>query len=413
MEPEKVSLRITGEGKSRMKNHLKIAFVHCEDGHNERGIGGGITQYIRNKGHWQLIAWPDTSFESLSFLKRQGCRGAIVNIQTSARAKELLKVGIPIIAYSTLQDMGNIPYISTDSKAVARMAFDYLAAKQFEHFAFFGLTEARWSSERLDYFASFISRAGHTLHDFRTKPIHISGTLTSFPKLWINATLKRGQRELIAWLKKLPKPIAVLASCDILGCHLSVFIEEAGLSIPDEVAVLGIDNNEALCNICSVPMSSIALNLHKAGYDAAELLDAIIAGKDEMRGQQIKILPMHIKERGSTEIFAVNDEDVVMALKYIRCQSHQPLQVDDIARHVCVSKRLLQKKFQQFLKKSIHEEIIQAHFRNARSLLVETNLSIEKIAWQSGFGSSAKMRRAFLEMTGRLPHAYRQSCRPQ
>ena len=286
-----------------MKNQVKIAFVHSEDGHNERGLGAGITEYIRNKGHWQLIAWPDTSFESLSFLKQQGCKGAFVNIQTSARAQQLVKVGIPIIAYSTLQNMGTLPYISTDSKEVARLAFEYLIGKQFKHFAFFGLTEARWSAERLEYFSDFVSRAGHTLHNFKTKPVHITNDFTSFPKLWISATLKRGQRELTEWLKQLPKPVAVLASCDILGCHLSVFIEEAGLSIPDEVAVLGIDNNEALCNVCSVPMSSIALNLHKAGYDAAELLDRVLAGKEQLKGQQIKIQPLHVKERASTNLF--------------------------------------------------------------------------------------------------------------
>ena len=394
-----------------MKNLIKIAFAHSEDGHNERGIGAGITQYLRQKAHWQLIAWPDTSFESLSFLKQQGCKGAFVNIQTSAKAQQLLEVGIPIIAYSTLQNMGNLPYISTDAKQVTKLAFDYLSGKQFRNFAFFGLTEARWAGERLDYFSDFVSRAGYTLHDFKTRPVHIANDLTSFPKLWIDATLKRGQRELIEWLKQLPKPVAVLASCDILGCHLSVFVEEAGFSIPDEVAILGIDNNEAICNICSVPLSSIALNLQKAGYDAAELLDRIIAGKEQLQGQQIKIQPLHVKERASTNSYAINDEDVILALKYIESNCHEPLQVDDIARHVCVSKRLLQKKFQQFLKKSIHEEITQAHFRNARSLLLETDLSIEKIAYQSGFYSSAKMRRAFLDITGLLPHKYRQTYR--
>lgn len=400
------------EDSFRMKNQTKIAFAHSEDGHNERGLGGGITQYIRNKGHWQLIAWPDTSFESLSFLKQQGCKGAFVNIQTSAQAQQLMKAGIPIIAYSTLQNMGDLPYISTDSKQVAKLAFDYLSGKQFKHYAFFGLTEARWSSERLDYFSEFVSGAGFTLDNFKTRPVHITNDFTSFPKLWINATLKQGQRELIDWLKQLPSPVAVLASCDILGCHLSVFIEEAGLSIPDEVAVLGIDNNEALCNICSVPMSSIALNLHKAGYDAAELLDRIIAGKEQMEGQQIKIQPLHVKERASTNLFAIDDEDAILALKYINSHSHEPLQVDDIARHVCISKRLLQKKFQQFLKKSVHEEITQAHFWNARNLLLETDLSIEKIAYQSGFCSSSRMRRAFLDITGLLPHKYRQKYRP-
>lgn len=395
-----------------MKNKIKIAFVHSEHGHNDKWIGEGIARFVRSSGQWEMIAWPDVSCESLAFLKQQGCRGAIVNVQTSLKARQLVEVGIPIIAYSTLQDMGPLPYISSDAAQVARMAYEYLAGKQFQHFAFFGLTEARWTVERLDRFAELVQRDGRTLHVFKTRPIHITGSFTSFPKLWINTSMKRGRSELINWLRQLPKPIAILASCDILGCHLGFFVNEAGLSVPEDVAILGIDNNEALCNICSVPMSSIALNLQEAGFAAAELLGKIIMNKETMRGQQIRILPMYIKERASTNLFAIDDEDVVAAVKYINAHSHEPLQVDDIARHVCVSKRLLQKKFQQFLKKSIHEEITQAHFRNARTLLFETDLSVEKIAVDSGFGSSARMRRAFLEIAGMLPHQYRQSNRP-
>jgi LacI family transcriptional regulator len=396
-----------------MKNLIKIAFAHSENGHNEMGIGAGLTQYLRKKGHWQLIAWPDSSYESLLFLKQQGCRGAIVNIQTSAKAKQLFKVGIPIIAYSTLQDMGPLPYISSDSREVARLAFDYLSGKRFRHFAFFGLTEARWSVERLNYFAQFVSQAGYTFHHFKTQTVPVNHKLTSFPKLWIDATLKRGQQDLIQWLRRLPKPVAILASCDLLACHLSIFVEEAGLVIPEEVAILGIDNNETLCNISSVPLSSISLNLQKAGYEAAELLDRTVAGKDRMQGQRIKILPMEVKERASTNVFAVEDGDVLAALRFIDSNSSLPLQVDDVVRHVCISKRLLQKKFKQTLNRSIHEEILHAHFRKARSMLLETTLSIEDIADQSGFASPAKMRRAFLKIAGCLPHTYRQVNYPQ
>lgn len=394
-----------------MKDQVKIAFVHAEHGHNDKGISSGITDYVRSKGHCQLIAWPDPSYDSLSFLKQQGCQGAIVNIQTTEKAERLREVGIPIIAYSTIQDMGDLPFISTDSRQVAKIAFDYLIGKQFTNFAFFGLTEARWAQERLQYFSEFVSQAGYTLDVFKTKPTHVTN-LTSFVQLWIDATLKESGNELIDWLKQLPKPVAILASCDLLGCHLSIFIKEAGLSTPDDAAVLGIDNNESVCNICTVPLSSIALNLNKAGYDAAELLDNIITGKVKAKGQRIIIQPMHVVERASTDIFAVSDEDVIRALKYIHSHCHEPLQVGEIADHVCVSKRSLQWKFQHFLNKSIHEVIILAHFRKARALMNETDLPIEQIALDSGFGSSAKMRRAFLDHAGLLPHKYRQIQQP-
>jgi LacI family transcriptional regulator len=394
-----------------MKNQIKIAFAHNENGHNDKGISAGITQYIRSTGRFQLIAWPDNSFESISFLKKQGCRGAIANIATSATANRLLQTGIPIIAYSTVQDMGKVPFISSDSREVARIAFEYLSNKQFKNFAFFGLTEARWTRERLKHFSDFVSQAGYSLKVFSGKPIHVANNLPGFAKLWVDTTMKRGQQDLIHWIEELPRPVAVLVSCDILGAHMSYLVSEIGLSVPDDIAILGIDNNEALCNICSPRLSSIALNLNKAGYDAAELLDRIITGKEELKGQQIKIQPLQVKERGSTDIFAINDLDVIKALKYIRTHSYEPLQVEEIARHVCISKRSLQMKFQQILNTSIHDEIIHSHFLIARNLLLETDLSIENIAIQSGFHYSSNMRRAFMDFTGMLPCKYRQTHR--
>ena len=221
-----------------------------------------------------------------------------------------------------------------------------------------------------------------------------------------------GQQELIEWLQGLPKPIGILVSCDILGCHLSHLILECGLSIPDDIAILGIDNNEAICNICIPRLSSIALNLNKAGYDAAELLNRIVTGKERLKGQRINIQPMQVKERASTDIFAIDDPDVIKALKYIREHNQEPLQVDDVANHVCISKRSLQMKFHHILNTSIHDEIIHAHFLIARNLLLETDISIDEIANRSGFHYSSNMRRAFLDTTGMLPHKYRQTHRP-
>ncbi len=394
-----------------MKHQIKIAFAHNENGHNDKGISAGINLYIRKTGRLQLIAWPDTSLESLAFLKKQGCRGAIMSVTTSAQANQLLAIGIPVITYSTLQDMGSVPFISTDSEQLAQLAYDYLAKKQYKQFAFFGLTEARWTRERLRHFSEIVARAGHSLHVYQGKPIHVPNNLPSFAKLWIDTTMKRGQEDLLKWIESLPRPIAILASCDILGCHLSYLVQETGLSIPDDIAILGIDDNEALCNICSPRLSSIHLNLSKAGYDAAQLLDDIICGKEQLRGQQIKIQPVQVKERASTDVYAISDPDVIKALKYIRSHSQEPMQVEDIASHVCISKRSLQMKFHHILNKSIHDEIIHAHFLVARQLLLETDLAIEEIALRSGFHYSSNLRRAFQDTTGMLPHKFRQAHR--
>ncbi|MCE5186941.1 MAG: DNA-binding transcriptional regulator [Planctomycetaceae bacterium] len=389
------------------REKTKVAFAHNNITPNTQGIMAGITEYMRNKGDWQLIVWPDTSIESLQFLKNRGCKGAFVSVQTSTKAQQLIEVGIPIIAVSTLQNMLHLPYISADSEQVAGMAFQYFSKKNFLNFAFYGSTDARWSSERMNYFSQLVARSGRPLHVYNGEQIPVINELIPFTRLWIDTILNRGQQQLIQWLRDLPKPVAVLASCDILACHLCNVADEADLKIPEEVAILGINNDQALCNLCDPPLSSITFNFKKAGLDAARLMDRIISSRESLEGQWIHIQPLYVKSRGSTDSYAIDDPDVVKALKFIGANSSEPLQVDDVAHHVCISKRSLQMKFQKALGRSVHEEIIHAHFEVAKTLLLDTELPIDAISLRSGFHYTTNMRRAFKELTGMLPHKFR------
>ncbi|MEN6383647.1 MAG: DNA-binding transcriptional regulator [Phycisphaerales bacterium] len=396
-----------------MKERIKIAFAHNNINHNTEGIMDGITEYIRAKGDWQLIIWPDNSIKSLQFLKKRGCKGAFVSTQTATKAKELIQLGIPVVALSTVQDMYNLPYISANSRLVSYMAAEYLMNKEFQNFAFFGLTQAKWSRDRFEHFQDYLGKKTHTVSVFREKEIPILNDFTPFTRLWINSTVGTGQEELIKWLRELPKPVAILASCDIFACHLINVAKEANINMPDEVAILGINNDNAVCNICDPPLSSIALNFKKAGYTAATLLDNIISGKDTMHGQCVDITPTHVETRSSTDVYAIGDPDIIQAMKYIRQHSNKPLQVNEIANSVCMSKRSLQMRFHKLIGRSIHDEIVSAHFEIAKILLIETSLPIDEIALRSGFHYTSNMRRAFKKITGMLPQKYRQQHRSQ
>jgi LacI family transcriptional regulator len=395
-----------------MKAKTKIAYVDDNINPNSQGILAGVTEYSRDKGDWELIFWPDVSAPSLSFLKKKGCKGAFVRAQTYAKAKELVQLRIPIVVLAAMQETLELPFITADSEQLAKIAGDYLLRKRFRNFAFFGENRARWSQERMQHFSSYLNQAGYTVDIFREETVSAANAPTSYTRLWTSTTLEAGQQKATEWLQRLPKPVAALAACDMLGCHLSNLAAEAGFVIPDEIAVLGVDNDQAICNICDPPLSSIALNYRKAGYDAARLLDGIICGRQRMQGQCVKIQPTHVEARGSTDIFSIDDAEIVQALKYIRQRSNQPMQVEEIASHVCISKRSLQLKFQKALGRSIHTEIVQAHFEVARTLLLETNLSIDEIAIRSGFHYTSNMRRAFKQICGLLPQKYRQQHRP-
>jgi len=391
-----------------MKEKIKIAFAHNNITHNTEGLMAGISQYIRDRGDRQLIIWPDCSQKSLMFLKERGCKEAFVSIQTTIKAEELLRIGIPVIGVATIQNLLNLPFISANSKEVAQMACEYLLKKKFENFAFFGLTQARWSAERLEHFSQYLAKSGYNVHAFKEKQAILTNDPIPFTSLWIKTALNTGQQKLIEWLQQLPKPVAILASTDIFACHLINVAKEAGLSIPDEIAILGVNNDNAICNICDPPLSSIAFNFKKAGYDAAKLLDKMISGHETMQGQCIEIQPTHVETRGSTDVYAIDDPAIVQAMKYIRRNGNTPLQVNAIANHVYMSKRLLQLKFHKVIGKSVHDEIIQAHFEIAKAMLIETNLPVDEIAVRSGFHYTSNMRRAFKKVTGMLPQKYRQ-----
>lgn len=391
-----------------MKEKIKIAFAHNNITHNTEGLMAGISQYIRDRGNRQLIIWPDCSQKSLMFLKERGCKGAFVSIQTTIKAEELLRIGIPVIGVATIQNLLTVPFVSANSKEVAQMACEYLLKKKFGNLAFFGLTQARWSAERMEHFSQYLAKRGYNVHVFKEKQVLLRNDLTPFTRLWINTALNAGQQKLIEWLKQLPKPVAILASCDIFACYLLNVAKEAGFGIPDEIAILGVNNDNAICNICDPPLSSIAFNFKKAGYDAAKLLDKMISGHETMQGQCIEIQPTHVETRGSTDIYAIDDPAIVQAMKYIRENGNTPLQVDAIANHVCMSKRLLQLRFHDLIGKSVHDEIVQAHFEIAKTMLIETNLPIDEIAAHSGFHYTSNMRRAFIKITGMLPQKYRQ-----
>lgn len=394
-----------------MKEKTKIAFVHNSITQNTQKIMSGITDYVKAKTNWQLIVWPDSSLESLAFLKRRNCKGAFVSVQTSTKAQQILDIGMPVVAFSTLQAMHSLPYISSDSEKVAQTAYEYFVRRRFTNFAFFGLTEARWSLERMNHFARCAAADERKLYIYEGGLIPLANDLVPFNQLWIGMTLNHGQQGLVDWLKQLPKPVAILVSCDILACYLINTAREAGLAIPEDIAILGVDNDEAVCTICDPPLSSISFNLNKAGYDAAALLDAIISGRDILSGQCIRMQPAEVKSRGSTDIFAVEDPDMVQALKFIHDNRTLAMQVDDIARHLCISKRSLQMKFRKTLGRSIHDEIVHAHYDIARALLIDTDLPLDTIAARAGFNSTTNMRRAFKELTGQLPHLWRDAHR--
>ena len=180
--------------------------------------------------------------------------------------------------------------------------------------------------------------------------------------------------------------------------------------MPEDVAVVGVDNDELLCELSDPPLSSVSLNTQQAGYDAAALLDGLMSGRIQGH-HRIMVEPIQVITRRSSEAFALDDREVALALRFIQDNALRPIGVVDVVRHVDCVRRTLELHFQHLLGRSVNQEIQRARLERAKRLLAETGLSVERVAEATGFGSSSYMIRLFQRQLGFTPKQYRDRSR--
>jgi LacI family transcriptional regulator len=215
------------------------------------------------------------------------------------------------------------------------------------------------------------------------------------------------QRILLAWLKSLPKPVGLMACNDICGREVLQACAAAGLRAPDDVAVVGVDNDELMCELSNPPLSSIALDVEKAGYEAARLLDSLMSG--HFAGEHVvQVEPVYVVTRQSSEIMAPDDPNVATALQFIKTHAGQPIGVSHVVEHAGVSRRTLERRFARALGRSISSEITQCRLERAKRLLLETDLPSLRVAAGAGFGTVKTFNRVFRRAAGISPHRFRE-----
>ena len=211
---------------------------------------------------------------------------------------------------------------------------------------------------------------------------------------------------MIEWLESLPKPCGVFCACDVYGVQVTNACRSRGIAVPTQVAVLGVDNDPVICSVSFPPLSSVDLNSKKVGYEAAALLDRMMAGKQPPK-RTIFVEPEHVITRESTDIIAVDDADVAQAIRLIREHACRGLRVKDVAETLGLSRRALQQRFQRCLHRTPKEELMQVQIDRAKMLLSQTDLSVEQISRRCGFTTFEYFVRAFRRKTGTTPRIYR------
>jgi LacI family transcriptional regulator len=221
---------------------------------------------------------------------------------------------------------------------------------------------------------------------------------------------EREQRILLEWLKSLPKPVGMMACNDICGREVLQACAAAGLRVPDDVAVVGVevDNDELMCELSSPPLSSIALDVEKAGHEAARLLDSLMSG-NRAGDHIVQVEPVYVVTRQSSEVMAIDDPSVATALRFIKDQARQPIDVSHVVEHAGVSPRTLERRFARVLGRSISSAITQCRLERAKRLLLETDLPSYRVAVGAGFGTIKTFYRVFRRAAGVSPARFRQS----
>jgi LacI family transcriptional regulator len=346
----------------------------------------GIARYSRLNGPWSFYKEPIGLKFSIPHLT--GWRPDGIIMRDSLLNKELLKLKIPtILAIHDSSYPKKLPVIKTDSPSIAKMASEHLIQKGFVNFAFCGFDHYEWSDERKTHFIRFNEEAGYRTHAYSSRE-------SDKKRDWEDE-----QRRICEWVSALPKPVGMLTCNDDQGQHILEVCKRIGFKVPEDVAVIGVDNDPMICEIGDPPLSSIALDVETAGYEAAKLLDELITKKD-MRGQQILVSPTHVVQRQSSDILAVNDPDVASAIRFIKENAKNKILVKDVVKKTRVSRRTLEQRFKKTVHKSVYDEIRQVRIEWISRLLIETDLPISHITSLFNFTDVEHISRYFKKEKG-------------
>jgi LacI family transcriptional regulator len=369
-----------------------------------RGCLLGIAGYARTHRNWHLMHLERGLDEDLSPLVSQcGGDGVIARIDNDRVATAIDELAIPTVDLRGVFEPSYGVTLDTDHEQCAKLAADHLLFRGFRNLAFCGYEQLQFSDRRESYFRQYLSNYAMDVSVFRADSIAGGSDDTL-------AHEARGEVEeprIAEWLKSLSKPLGVFACNDVRGRQVLAACGIAGLKVPDEVAVVGVDNDEVLCELANPPMSSIEPDTHRLGRRGAELLHCMLAG-EAVASEQPPVPPRRLVIRGSSDVMAVDDPELAHALRYIRDHASEGINVAMVVDEVAVSRSVLERRFQQLLNRTPKDEIERVQIEHVQHMLLETDWPLERIATMAGYATAAHMCTVFRRRVGETPGQYRQ-----
>lgn len=365
----------------------------------DREVVRGISRYVQETGRWHLYVHEDPRHK-ITQLKQWRGDGVIANTDDPKVLETVKQMQVPVIGFGGGVRDPDIFFLSTDNDAIGRIAADHLIERGFTRFAYCGYARKRsnpWSSERAKSFGDAIQAAG-----FECSIYHAPRKQQTWSEIL---------NEMSAWLRGLEKPLGLMAANDARARQVLEACREIDARVPDEIAVIGVDNDELICDLSVPPISSVIQGAERIGHEAAVILEQLMDKHQPGKERHFVVPPVGVATRQSTDILALEDKPVATAVRFIRENAERRIAVTDVVEQVDVSRATLETRFKEAIGRSIHAEIQRVQLQSVKKLLRETDLTIEKIARRTGFRYVQYLANVFRKHEGQTPGEYRSRIR--
>lgn len=356
-----------------------------------------ILIYARERGDWQVTMgleyWPTFSTKHL---RGWDGDGILAWANTRSEAEVLAKLGIPAVNLSAALRDSPVPRVSLDDYAVGRVAAEHLGERGFRRFAHYATTGRWYAQQREAGFVDTVHEGGGSCELF-----HAGSKLTDY------RAIRQHEEALREWLLSLQPPVGLFATHDYRARKLIDICHRIGLRVPEDVAVVGVNNDRTVCEYTDPPLSSVARNGSQVGQTAAELLDRLMSGMAP-DAADILVPPEGVIPRATTDVIAIDDPVLAGAVQFIERRLHEGINVGDVVRHTEVSRRSLERAFRAIFGTTPHAYLRQLRVRRAKLLLSQGGKTrMDEIARACGFADARTLRKVFLRQTGISPRRFR------
>ena len=361
----------------------------------------GLVDYSRRKEQWIVRRMPPSYKAKIGIpgvirmAKEWDVDAVIAQFEPTDEVGLFAENGIVAIAQDYKKKFSSIPNVTGDYLGTGRMAARFFIDRGFRNFGFFGFNDVCWSDERCEGFRREVDEAG------------FGGSFYAYRMQEIEMVWHYQRNRLREWLATVPKPIAIMACDDNQGSNLIEACHDTGIKIPSEVSVMGVDNDESLCNLGSTTLTSVLMDIERGGRETAALVERLVADS-KAPVADVVLKPIKIVERMSTAAFATDDQQILKAILFIHQNVLKKISVGDVMAEAALSRRLLERRFKIVTGKTLYEYITELKLKHFAEQLQETDLQVMEIALSMGENDTKSISRRFKQIYGCTPGEWRE-----